>query len=266
MNRAIAMIDIEKTNLETKKAWDDNWKDVSMENVVNIFEYPRAKIFFNLVKPFLPKDGAMLEAGCGLAPWVIKLAALGHDVFGIDYQQNCIRRIKEYDKTQKVCAADVRYIPFEDNSFSAYLSWGVIEHFAEGPDAVLKEAYRVLKKDGKLILAVPYNNIFKIIKGPIISMQRNPVLRRIFNKPGKAYYYEKYFKVLELRDVISKQGFIIEKIIPADHIFTLVEFSGIFRNRKIYDGENALAVQCGKFLEKALPWWGAGSTLIVARK
>jgi ubiquinone/menaquinone biosynthesis C-methylase UbiE len=260
------MIDIENTNLNTKKAWADNWKDVSMENVLGIFEYPRAKKFFGLVEAFLPKNGIILEAGCGLGPWVIKLGMLGHDVIGIDYQEKCMHRIKAYDKTQKVCAADVRYIPFKEGSFSAYLSWGVIEHFAEGPDLVLKEAYRVLKKDGRLILAVPHNNIFKILKSPITSAQRNSFFRKLFKKSEKAYYYEKYFKVRELKDAISKQGFIIEKTMPADHIFTLLEFSNIFRNSKIYDGENALAVRCAKFLENRLPWRGAGSILIVAHK
>ena len=37
---------------------------------------------------------------------------------------------------------------------------GVIEHFEEGPQIALNEAYRVLKVNGTLIVAVPYQNVY----------------------------------------------------------------------------------------------------------
>lgn len=261
------MIDgIESVNLETKKAWGDNWKNISIDNVLGIFEYTRVKKFLGIVTPYLPKNGRIIEAGCGLGPWVIKLSRLGYDVTGIDYQEECINRIKKYDISQKVYSSDIRKIPFQNNSFSAYLSWGVIEHFAEGPDEALAEAYRVLENNGTLLLSVPYKNIFLRIKAPIINIKRNALIRKLFNKYQKTYYYQKYFNVDDLKRVISKHGFIIEKLVPVDHIFSLVEFSSIFRDKRIYDGENNLAVAGGLLLEKNMPWLGAGSILIIAHK
>jgi ubiquinone/menaquinone biosynthesis C-methylase UbiE len=257
---------IEATNLETKKAWGENWKNISMSEVLGIFEYTRVKKILETIKPFLPAKGTIIEAGCGLGPWVIKLSELGYNMVGVDYQEECINRIKAHDKKQKVYTADIKSIPFGDSSFSAYLSWGVIEHFAEGPDAALLEAYRVLENNGRLLLSVPYKNIFLKIKEPIINLKRNPFVRKLFKKPEKVYYYQKYFKLNELKEIISRNGFIVEKIIPVDHIFSLVEFSVIFRNRKVYDGENALAVIGGALLEKLMPWSGAGSILVVAHK
>jgi hypothetical protein len=72
--------------------------------------------------------------------------------------------------------------------------------------------------------------------------------------------------VKDLEDAISKSGFVIEKVIPVDHIFSLVEFCSIFRNKDSYDGENKLAVFTGNLLEKVLRWASAGSILVVANK
>lgn len=257
---------VEKTNAQTKEAWGDNWRGTTIKTVLEIFDYPRVKQFFSMIEPHIPKKGRILEAGCGLGPWVIKLSSLGYDAVGIDYQNECIDKIKQYDERQNVYTADVRNIPFKDRSFSAYLSWGVIEHFAEGPDAVLKEACRVLDNGGKLILTVPYKNIFIRIKEPLVNIKRSTFIRRVFGKPQKTYYYQKYFGVRELEKVIAENGFSIERTSPVDHIFSLVEFSGIFRNRNSYDGENKLAVFLGGVLKNILPWQSAGSILIVAHK
>jgi ubiquinone/menaquinone biosynthesis C-methylase UbiE len=257
---------IDKINSDTKKAWGENWEATSIETILEIFDYPRVNKLLNTITLYIPKKGAILEAGCGLGPWVIKLGMMGYDVVGVDYQEECIKKIKEYDGKQKVYVADVVKMPFDDNSFSAYLSWGVIEHFVEGPDAALKEAHRVLEKGGRLILTVPYKNIFRKVIKPIIQIKRNPLVRKLFNKPMKTYYYQRYFKLKELKYFITKHGFAIESIVPVDHIFSLVEFSDIFRNKSSFHGENKLGVYGGRLLEKVLPWLGAGSTLIIANK
>jgi len=258
--------DIDSINRVTKEAWGENWINTDIETIMEVFSYPRVKKFLDILVDYLPKGGRILEAGCGLGPWVIKLSMLGYKMVGIDYQQECIDKVKAYDAALEVYTADVRSMPFEANYFSTYLSWGVIEHFAEGPDGVLNEAYRVLKSEGKLILTVPYKNIFLKIKEPLDYLKHNSFIRNIFNKPPRVCYYQRYFKVKELEDAISKSGFIIEKVIPVDHIFSLVEFCSIFRNKDSYDGENKLAVFTGNLLEKILRWTSAGSILVIANK
>ena len=41
---------------------------------------------------------------------------------------------------------------FKNEEFDVYLSFGVVEHFEQGPIKALKEARRVLKKGGDLII------------------------------------------------------------------------------------------------------------------
>lgn len=258
--------DIENINSVTKEAWGENWINIDIETILEIFNYPRVRKLMGIIVNYIPKEGPVLEAGCGLGPWVIKLDMLGYKIVGIDYQKECVDKIKAYNDSLEVYTADVRSIPFGENHFSAYLSWGVIEHFAEGPDDVLKEAHRVLKPKGKLILTVPHKNIFLKVKKPLDYIKNNVLIRKLFNKPPRVCYYQKYFMVNELEEVISKSGFLIEEIMPVDHIFSLVEFCSIFRDKDSYDGENKLAVFTGSLLEKVLGWSSAGSILVVANK
>lgn len=258
--------DIDKTNRQTKEAWSENWHSIKIDDILEIFSYPRVKKMLDMVLKNIIDKGPVLEAGCGLGPWLIKLSQLGYDVVGVDYQEECVEKIERYDPKLRVFTADIRNMPFPENHFSTYLSFGVIEHFAEGPDIALKEAKRVLKGGGRALIFVPYRNIFLRLKAPILFFKRNSFIRRIFNKPAKAYYYQKYFTVKELNEALSKNGFSVDRIMPVDHIFSLVEFSGIFRNKNSYDGENGLAVFFGGIIERILPWAGAGSILAIAHK
>lgn len=259
-------LDVEKTNKITKEAWADNWRPVSIETILEIFTYPRVQKTLHLLQRFLPTSGVILEAGCGLGPYLIKLRQLGYSVIGIDYQEECIKKIKNYSPHQPVCVADVRNIPFKDNSFTAYLSFGVIEHFAEGPQEVLDEAFHMLVADGRLILTVPHKNIFIRLKAPFNWASRNEFIRKLCNKPPKTFYYQRYFDIRELMEYVSESGFIVEQIIPHGHIFSLVQFSDIFRKKKSYDGENSIAVFLGNIIEKVFPWLTADSIGIIARK
>jgi len=257
--------DIAHINEETKAAWCENWKDTPITTALTIFDYPRVQEMLSVYKKFISKTDKILEAGCGLGPWVIKLTQEGYDIVGIDYDVNSTRKIRAYGDF-KVYAADVCNIPFLEETFDAYLSFGVLEHFAEGPQVALQEAYRVLTKGARAVITVPYRNVFIKLKSPLEYIKRNNTVRRFFGKPAKVYYYQRYFAPQEICDLIRETGFTIEHVGPLDHIFSLVSFSRIFRDRDSYDGENKFAVCVAGILKRILPWASADSTLIVGRK
>lgn len=251
---------------ETRKSWEDNWSRVSQQQIDEIFGYPRVQKLSNFWLAYLPKEGFILEAGCGLAPWVKFLKKRGYRAIGIDYNETTISQAKNYESGLNLAVADVRRLPFLDNSIAAYISYGVIEHFIEGPDEAIRETLRVLKKGGRAVILVPHRNIFKIIKAPIVCLKRNRFLRRIFHRQEKAYYFERFFDPKGLENKFLDSGFKVILTKPVDHIFSLIELSGIFRDKNTYDGENKLAVSLGSLLERYLPSSTAASNLYVLEK
>ena len=251
---------------ETKKAWSDNWKNLRVEGLLEIFSYPRVQRLLKFLISVLPKEGKILEGGCGLGPWVIKLRSLGYDMVGVDYDSVSIEKIRSYDSNIPLYVSNVEKMPFEDNYFEAYISLGVLEHFCDGPQTAIKEANRVLKKNGLFLVMLPYMNIFRRLKYPMEMIKRNSPLRRLLKKEERNYYYEQYFKIKEIEDLLVEGGFIIDNVRPIDHIFSYVSFSGIFRKKDTIDGENELAVKFADFFEKIFPWQTAGSSFIVAKK
>ena len=253
-------------DLKTKKAWEVNWRDISMNDVLGIFSYERVKKQMALMLRVLPKKGKILEGGCGLAPYLIRLRALGYDVEGIDYNEGPIRKILSYDPALPVKVGDVTAIPYPDDHFEGYLSLGVIEHFAEGPEKALREACRVLKKNGILYLAVPRNHLFMRLTWPVHFLKSLNFLRKIFKKSEDNHYWEQYFKTEDLKRYVTQAGFDVREIHPLDHSHAWVSFSNIFRDTRTYDEANALGLRLGRFCEKYLPWSTAAQMVFVCYK
>ncbi len=251
---------------DTKRSWELNWSKVDHSAITEIFDYPRVKKLTEIYLKYLPKDGLILEAGCGLGQWVGYLGSKGYNIVGIDYNESTISQAKGYNPALPLATADVRALPFKDNSIDSYLSFGVIEHFIEGPDAALMESYRVLRKNGTAIIVVPHRNIFTMIKSPITWLKRSDLLRKVLGKEKKVYYYQRYFAPGRLEAKLRSMGYKVIAQRGVDHTFSLVEFSDVFRDKNTFDGENKLAVRLGSILERLFPRMSAGSNMFILQK
>lgn len=251
----------------TKDAWDRNWKGVSMERVMEIFEYPRVKENVELFVSSLPKGKKILEGGCGLAPYVIHFSRLGYEMVGVDYNTAPLERAASFKKDLRLCTADVELLPFKDNSFGGYLSLGVIEHFTGGPEKAIREARRVLEPGGCFVVKVPRATIFDRAVYPLTLVKKNRTIRKLFGRaPAEAHYWEQHFKVSELKGLLENNGFLVERIVPIDHEHGLMSFSGIFRDKSSYDGPNGLCLAATGFCKKFMPWLSAPGVVFVCRK
>lgn len=86
-------------------------------------------------------------------------------VVGIDVLETSVDWAKKHWKKEKKLSFQVgnaHKLKFRANTFNAVYVLEVMEHISD-PDSALKEVYRVLKKDGYIILLVPSDNLlFKI--------------------------------------------------------------------------------------------------------
>lgn len=92
----------------------------------------------------------ILDIGC--FPYHIGLALelLGHQVYGIASYHEPIKK-----KNVFIVDIENEEFPFKINFFDMVLMSEVIEHLSQSPIFSIKEAKRVLKKDGKMIVTTP---------------------------------------------------------------------------------------------------------------
>lgn len=97
----------------------------------------------------------LLDAGCGEGEIAAILAARGAQVSAIDRDCASLLRGRQLHPHVEWLEGDVRELPFADQAFDRVLSHFVLDHLAE-PAALrqaMREACRVLKPDGEIILA-----------------------------------------------------------------------------------------------------------------
>ena len=208
--------------------------------------------------PYLDRSDLHLEAGSGLSAIVILLRARGYKVQGMDYAVNALRESRRYDDSLPLAAGDVHSLPYRSESFGSYLSFGVLEHFEHGMLPALKEAHRVLKPGGCLVLTIPYPNlVYRLVQFRRQRMGSGPLTDDAF--------YESAYTRRELVDAVAEAGFMLERAAPTSHAFTLWGLGSLFRQPGYYK-TNMLARCLGKMLERLLPWAFNYSTLVIARK
>lgn len=259
--------------------WDDYWKKTSMEEELELVKTDGLLPIFSEI---LPKNGKILEAGCGLGKWIVTLSQKGYDIQGVDTNQYALQKLKEFYPEAKIKTADVRDLPFSKDSFDAYLSLGVVEHFEEGPDQAIKEAFRVLTSGGVAIIEVPFdsplrklmrswNRIKGMIKAPAKALLEGLGIRK--PRPElKMRFYEYRYEAGELESFAINVGFKDVKILPKDDlagnrsIALWLDFPRLQRRQgKIFE-LNAVGKFLKKILESISPFTYCALIVAVARK
>jgi SAM-dependent methyltransferase len=110
----------------------------------------------------LPKGQKILDLGCTESTFPLQAATLGYNVTGFDF-----RKYPYAHPNLQFVQGDILKLPFSDEEFDAVFCISTIEHIGLGSYAdpkdqgqadqkAVKEAARVLKKNGTLVLTVPY--------------------------------------------------------------------------------------------------------------
>jgi 2-polyprenyl-3-methyl-5-hydroxy-6-metoxy-1,4-benzoquinol methylase len=147
------------------------------------------------------RNGKLLDVGCRVGDFLIEAKNYGFDVVGIEISE----KFASYARARglNVISGMLKEAKFLSGSFDVVTYLMVLEHIPT-PSEELREAYRILKDNGLLILEIP-NFRFNSIKAKIFSFLRLKAglmpLNHLFH-----YTKETICKMLE------KNGFQIETL------------------------------------------------------
>lgn len=178
------------------------YKRVFNREVMNL------KYLFELSQKSI-KGKKILDVGCGFGIDGVILSVLGaSEVHGIDNKPQWIDTINRYIKelkweiSLKVQSGYASHLPYQDNYFDVLISIEAISHFRD-LEKFIPEAYRVLKKDGALIISDGNNGA-----NGMTRHQTYKIWERFENGPLSENYYghpiKKTFKEMR-RELIKKK-------------------------------------------------------------
>jgi SAM-dependent methyltransferase len=163
-----------------------------------------------LFERVLKRGAKMLEGGCGRGQYVAYYGARGVMVVGLDFAREWLRAAHAEYPSLRLCTGDVGALPFADGAFDVYYSGGVVEHFENGADRPLAEAHRVLKRDGVLLVSVPYfsplRRLIAAVGRPRWRTVEGPAVDRGAGSPSLRFYQYAY-TIPEFTALLAKAGF-----------------------------------------------------------
>ena len=221
-----------------------------------------------LFDKYLNPGDKILEGGCGNGAWVQYLNDQGYECIGTDINEVILDVAKK--ENLNVIKDDILNMSFADDTFHAYLSLGVIEHWEDGPQKAIAEAYRVIKPGGYFLVSTPCNNL----------------IRKLFNHPLRdlvnicykilgidLHFVEYRFERHELKQFMIDGGFNVVETLANDYKLESNEYSfGMYtdwpwlRDRKVKYRLNALGQITKAILKFINPFWAVSGIMVVAQK
>lgn len=152
--------------------WEGEWDDGGFDEALRFCDVDPLRPLF---ERYAPAGSWLLEGGCGRGQYVAYLSERGVRAVGLDFEPRALERLRARRPNLMLCAGDVAALPFADETFDAYYSGGVVEHFEAGPERALRECRRVLKPTGTLLISVPYHSPLRTAVAPF----RKGAVRRV---------------------------------------------------------------------------------------
>lgn len=228
----------------------------------------RKQLFYPLLVQHLTRGGTYLDAACGLGGWLAFLRSRGYDVVGLDMSRKAIEMAKRLDPTLPVQRGDIRRLPFPDASFDGYLAIGAWEYAEDTVEDAAREARRVLKSGGVLLVEVPYANPFR--RWTYLPLKTLETAIRATLLGRRPTFSHHIFRKGDIRVLLEELGFEILELNPHDlpepnsHYGLWVDWP-IFRGKRPYE-LNALGRWMKDAMNRISPWMIATGLFFVARK
>lgn len=125
----------------------------NMSILEKCFGFKQELLFFRYMGLQANKPGKILEIGCGNGRKLLMFKKLGWDIEGVEPDKSAAEKAKK--KTGAVIYTDsIDKLNLEPDKYDAIIMHHVVEHF-KYPNRIFSECFRVLKKNGILVLATP---------------------------------------------------------------------------------------------------------------
>ena len=145
---------IRTNNINTEEYWNSfatsEYTEIDAQRGGNLCK-------FNTLLDILPENSSILDIGCLNGNFYNFLKEKKFNILsftGIDFSTDLINLANERFPEQTWIVADRLKLPFEDNKFDVITLLEVLEH-VEDPRASLREACRLCKNGGIIIISVP---------------------------------------------------------------------------------------------------------------
>jgi 2-polyprenyl-3-methyl-5-hydroxy-6-metoxy-1,4-benzoquinol methylase len=194
--------------------WDGHWSPRVVRELITRDDF----FVVSRTADVLEKGSRILDAGCGISQTVWSLSRAQFEAYGIDYARETIATVKSLVPEIDVRFGDVRELPFSDNFFDGIWSLGVIEHFYDGFDDIVREMWRATKPGGYAFVTVPSMSPLRRLKARLGAYPLHQGQREGF-----------YQFVLPQEHVIERftsSGWAFEKSIPLGGFKGLKDESG----------------------------------------
>lgn len=119
----------------------------------------KRKLVLRMIEKFFPAGEKelpvkILDVGCGTGIMLQELRSYGK-IWGLDNNDKALQYCRQKKAGDFLLKADLEQeLPFKESFFDAIMCLDVLEH-VQNEELILSEFFRILKKDGVLILMVP---------------------------------------------------------------------------------------------------------------
>ncbi|HOI58510.1 MULTISPECIES: methyltransferase domain-containing protein [unclassified Methanoculleus] len=154
------------------------------------------------VMSVLPRDGFLLDLGCGTGLFVQRYVEEGGRAVGLDISPGMVRHGRHRCPESGFCVGTADVLPFKDETFNALASLLAFSYVPD-PEGMLRECYRVLKPGGRIAICTLSRTVFTSIVPLFYQVGEKVGLKKV----GVGDFDEHYYTNAEIAGLFRDAGF-----------------------------------------------------------
>lgn len=185
----------------------------------------RLAVDVDIAKARLEPGARVLELGAVPLLLMLALAREGFDMVGADLDPSRFQNaIAEHGLNVVACNIETDRLPFADASFDALTLNEVLEHLRINPVHCLREAHRVLKPGGKLLLETPNLRSLVGIWNLVVHGRSYAIAKSVYDEYRKLEAightgHIREYATGDVEDLLQRVGFSVD-----DRVFRLRQY------------------------------------------